>query len=64
MPGLSFEDYIAHDALGLAALIRAGQVSALEVAEVAIDRAEAVNPKINCIVERLYDQGRAAAQTD
>jgi Asp-tRNA(Asn)/Glu-tRNA(Gln) amidotransferase A subunit family amidase len=31
------------------------------VAEAAIARAEAVNPRINAIVERLYDQARAAA---
>jgi Asp-tRNA(Asn)/Glu-tRNA(Gln) amidotransferase A subunit family amidase len=58
---LSFEDYRRHDALGLAALIREKEVSAAEVAEAAIARAEAVNPKINAIVEPLYDRARKAA---
>jgi Asp-tRNA(Asn)/Glu-tRNA(Gln) amidotransferase A subunit family amidase len=58
---LSFEDYRRHDALGLAALIRKKEVSAAEVAEAAIARAEAVNPKINAIVEPLYDRARTAA---
>jgi Asp-tRNA(Asn)/Glu-tRNA(Gln) amidotransferase A subunit family amidase len=59
---MSFEDYVGHDAMGLAARIRNGEVSAAEVAEAAIARAEAVNPRINAIVERLYDQARAAAR--
>jgi len=63
MPGMSFDDYVGHDAIGLAALIKAGKVSAVEVAEAAIARAEAVNPRVNAIVERLYDQARAAAGT-
>ena len=61
MPGLSFDDYVQRDAVGLAGLIRRGEVSALAVTEAAIARAEAVNPKINAIVEQLYDQGRKAA---
>lgn len=61
MPGLSFEDYVRHDALALAGLIRKGEVSAAEVVEAAIARTEAVNPKINAVVERLYDRARAAA---
>jgi len=63
MPGLSFDDYVGHDAIGLAALVRKGEVSALEVVEAAIDRAEATHPKINAVVERLYDEARAAAPT-
>ena len=61
MTGLNFEDYVKQDAMGLADLIRRKQVSAVEVIEAAIARAEAVNPKINAIVERLYDQARAHA---
>ena len=38
-------DYLSHDALGLAGLIRTGAVSAAEVLEAALTRAEAVNPR-------------------
>ena len=58
---LSFEDYRGRDALGLAALIRDKQVSAAEVTEAAIARAQAVNPSINGIVEPLYDRARTVA---
>jgi len=61
MPGLSFEDYVCHDALGLAGLISGGEVSATDVIEAAIARAEAVNPRINAVVETLYEPARAAA---
>lgn len=57
---LAFEDYARHDALGLAALIRSGSVSASEVLEAAIERADAANPAINAIVRRLDERARKA----
>lgn len=46
------------DATGLAQRIKAGDLSASEAVEAAIMRAERVNPDINAIAERLYDQAR------
>ncbi|WP_116367518.1 amidase [Parahaliea mediterranea] len=51
-------EYRALDALALAALVRKGEVSAAEVLEVAIARAQALNPRLNCIVETLYERAR------
>lgn len=59
---MSFDEYRSHDGLSLASLIRRGEVSAPEVLELAIARAEAVNPDINCIVDRLYERARKAAK--
>jgi amidase len=56
-----FETYAAYDGLGLGELVRRGDISALELLETAIARAEAVNPQINAIVYRAYDQARAVA---
>jgi Asp-tRNA(Asn)/Glu-tRNA(Gln) amidotransferase A subunit family amidase len=42
------------DAVGLAERIRRREVTATEVAEAAIARAEAVNPAINAIATPLY----------
>ena len=58
---MSPEDYIAHDASGLADLVRRGEISALEVAEAAIERIESLDGQLNAVVERCYDSGRAAA---
>lgn len=44
------DDYQDHDAVGLAALVREGQVSAAELLAAARVRAEAVNPTINAVV--------------
>jgi amidase len=57
-------DYDAHDGLGLAELIRTGQVSALELVDEAIRRAEAVNPRLNAVIHPMYEQARAAARGD
>ena len=60
--GIGFQDYIRHDAVGLAALVRHGEVSAAELVEAAILRAEQVNPQINAVVERLYETARRQAR--
>lgn len=56
-----FSEYDAHDALGLAALIRTGEVSAADVLEAAIARIEARNPALNAVVHTLYDSARRQA---
>lgn len=52
-----------HDAVAIAALIRDGELSAREVAEAAIARAERVNPTLNAVVHEAYQQARSSAAT-
>jgi amidase len=56
-----FADYERFDAVGLAALLAKGQVTAGEVLEEAISRAERLNPVINAITVPLYERARSAA---
>lgn len=49
-----------HDAMGLADLVRRKQVSATELLDAAIGRAEALNPRFNFLAQRHYDYGHAA----
>lgn len=55
------DEYLEHDAVGLASLIADGQVTAREVLEAAIERADAVNPTINAINVPMYTQARRHA---
>ncbi len=55
-----FGAYERYDGLGLAELVRTGQVSPEELLEAAIDRIERRNPAVNAVVQRLYDEARAA----
>jgi Asp-tRNA(Asn)/Glu-tRNA(Gln) amidotransferase A subunit family amidase len=57
---MRFDEYRRHDATALAGLIAKREVSAKEVLETAIARAEQVNPSINAIVHTQYDRARAA----
>src|SRR5262249_23270390 len=50
-------------AIELAERIRTGATSAAEAVEAYIARIEAVNPKINSVVWKLYDQARAEAKS-
>ena len=57
-------DYLAHDAIGLANLVRTREASARELLDIAIARAEAVNPAINAIVLKDYETARERASRD
>ena len=57
---MKFPEYESYDALGLAALVRSGQVSASELIEAAIERIEVRDDAIGAIVFRLYDEARRA----
>ncbi|MBB4614091.1 amidase [Novosphingobium taihuense] len=49
-----------HDSLGLADLVKKRKVSATELLEAAIARAEALNPRFNFMAQKHYDYGRKA----
>jgi amidase len=55
-------EYIRHDGLGLAALIRAGEVSAAEVDAAARAAIAALNPGLNAVLSTLSDQPSAPGQ--
>jgi amidase len=57
-------DYLDYDAIGLAELVRTGEVSARELIDTAIARAEAVDPAINAIVLKDYQAARNRASRD
>jgi Asp-tRNA(Asn)/Glu-tRNA(Gln) amidotransferase A subunit family amidase len=63
MPGIGaargFSDYLEYDALGLAELVRSKEFAAEELLEAAIARIEAINPELNAVVIKMYDEARA-----
>jgi len=56
------KEYDQYDALGLAELVASGQVSASELLEEAIVRADRYNPALNAIVHRFDARARALAK--
>lgn len=58
-PRGSFGDF---DATDLAALVRKGEVSALELVDDAIARCEQVNGALNAVILDMFDHARAAAK--
>jgi amidase len=57
-----FPEYDRLDALALGELVARREVSAAELLEAAIERADARNPRLNAIVARYDDEARARAQ--
>lgn len=58
---MNFDEYRKLDGVALAGLVARGEVSAAELLELAITRAEQVNPRINGLVIPLYEEGRRTA---
>ncbi len=59
---MTHDEYIRHDATALAALVRAGEVTPVELIEVAVQRIEAANPAVNAVVHRMDDEARERAK--
>ncbi len=54
---------IGYDAIGLSELIKKGEITPLELLEITIQRIEKINPKLNAVIYKMYDQARAAAES-
>jgi len=55
------QDYANYDGLGLAALVRKGEVTPSEVLDAAITRIERHNGKLNAVVYQAFEEARAVA---
>src|SRR5262245_32123645 len=52
------------DATAQAELVRSGQASPLELVDAAIARIEAVDPQLNAVIHRQFDEAREQAGGD
>jgi amidase len=59
---MGFAEYDHFDGLGLAHLVRRGEVSPPELLEEAVSRIERHNPTLNAVVYKAYDEARATAK--
>jgi amidase/6-aminohexanoate-cyclic-dimer hydrolase len=55
---ISFQEYVSADATAWAQRVRRGEVTARELLDAAVARAEAVNPRINAIAARNYERAQ------
>jgi len=55
---MNHDEYLSHDALGLAALVRDGQVTASELLDTAQERVRLLNPTLNAVVRSMEDEAR------
>jgi amidase len=54
-------EFSGYDALGLAELVRTDQVTPQELVEDIIRRIDALNPELNAVIGKIYDQARRRA---
>lgn len=60
---MRYDEYAQLDGVAMASLVRKGDVTPAELLACAIERAEAVNGRLNAIVYKGYDDARKAAET-
>lgn len=56
---IRFDEYAKYDGLGLAELVRKGEVTPAELLDVALKRLDAVNPRLNAVVVRFPERARS-----
>jgi amidase len=56
------DELASRDAMAQAELVRKREVSPLELVNAAIERIEKLNPQLNAVITRLYDNARKLAQ--
>lgn len=56
---MAFDEYAEHDGVGLAELVRKGEVTSGELVEAAIERIERHDPTLNAVVYKAFDEARA-----
>ena len=59
---IGYDELAGLDATRCAALVRAGELTPLDLVDAAIDRAEQVNGTLNAIVTEMYDHARETAR--
>lgn len=57
-----FAEYSTYDALGLAELIKTGQIHPSEVVEAALSAVDRTNPMLNAVVTRMDDEARRTSR--
>ncbi len=61
---MTLENYSNYDGLGLGELVKAKDVTPLELVDAAIERIERHNPKLNGVIFKAFDQALREAQGD
>ena len=59
---MKLREYLSMDGLALAALVRRGEVSPVELAETALGQLDRVDPVLNAVVHRMDDEALATAR--
>jgi amidase len=59
----TFKEYDSFDGLGLANLVQQGVISPKELLEAAIERIELLNPKLNAVIYKMYEQAYATIKS-
>ncbi|MDX1492942.1 MAG: amidase [Longimicrobiales bacterium] len=58
---MTHDEYLTHDAVGLAERVAAGDVTATELLEIALERMDALDPTLNAVVRRMEEDARRDA---
>ena len=55
-------ELIEYDAIGLGEMVREREIQPSELVEMTIERIERINPQINAVIHKMYDEARKTAE--
>ncbi|MFW9878783.1 MAG: amidase, partial [Candidatus Thorarchaeota archaeon] len=55
-------ELMEYDAIGLGEMVREGEIKSSELVEMTIERIERINPKLNAVIHKMYDEARKIAE--
>lgn len=61
---LNTEEYVKYDGLGLAELVKARNVTPVELVDLAISQIERYNPTLNAVIHTMYERAKISATED
>jgi amidase len=61
---MGFAEYSNYDGLGLAELVKKKEVKPIELVEAAIERIERLNPQLNAVIFKAFDEAHTMAKTE
>jgi amidase len=58
------DELMKYDAVALGNMVRRGDVEPIKLVEKTIERIEKINPRLNAVIHKMYDQARLTAETN
>ena len=61
---MNFQEYIKLDGTAISTLVNKKEITAKEILEIAINRIETINPEVNAVIYKMFDEAKKSIDTN